>query len=147
MHGLTPDQIGAVVGGFIVMLGALVAVIGKAWSALSSIRDEVQHDHGHSMKDASTRTEEKVDSLGTGLHALETGLGGIRDELRLMRRESAQTREEVADLRTTSDATHRDLKTGQEGLDRRLDAIEQAAVNPCGGWDYQQNETHKGDNS
>jgi predicted nucleic acid-binding Zn-ribbon protein len=123
MHGLTPDQIGAMIGGVIVMLGTLAAIIGKAWSALSSIRDEVQHDHGHSMKDASTRTEEKVDSLGAAMHSVETAVSGIRDELRIIRREGAQTREEVAHVRDSAEGTHRDLRDGQERLSERLDRL------------------------
>ena len=123
MHGFTPDQIGAIVGGFLVMLGALVAIITKAWQALSSIRDEVKHDHGSSMKDASTRTEEKVDSLGAAMNSVETAVGGIRDELRIIRRENAQTREEVAHVRDSAEATHRDLRDGQERLGERIDRI------------------------
>ena len=123
MHGLTPDQIGAMIGGVIVMLGTLAAIIGKAWSALSSIRDEVQHDHGSSLKDASTRTEEKVDSLGAAMHSVETAVGGLRDELRIIRREGAQTREEVAHMRDSAEDTHRDLREGQERLSERLDRL------------------------
>jgi len=123
MHGFTPDQIGAIVGGFLVMLGALAAVIAKGWQALSDIRGEVKHDHGSSMKDASTRTEEKVDSLGAAMHSVETAVGGLRDELRIIRRDGAQTREEVAHVRDSAEHTHRDLREGQERLSERLDRL------------------------
>jgi septal ring factor EnvC (AmiA/AmiB activator) len=125
MHGLAPDQIGAMIGGLIVMLGALALVVGKAWTALTTIRDEVQHDHGHSMKDASTRTEEKVDSLGAAMHSVETAVGGLRDELRIIRRDGAQTREEVAHMRDSAEDTHRDLREGQERLSERIDRLGQ----------------------
>ena len=119
----TPDQIGAAVGGLIIMLGALAAVIAKGWQALSDIRGEVKHDHGSSMKDASARTEEKVDSLGAAMHSVETAVGGLRDELRIIRRDGAQTREEVAHMRDSAEDTHRDLREGQERLSERLDRL------------------------
>lgn len=122
MH-FTPDQIGAAVGGLIIMLGALAAVIAKGWQALSEIRGEVKHDHGSSMKDASTRTEEKVDSLGAAMHSVETAVGGLRDELRIIRRDGAQTREEVAHVRDSAEDTHRDLREGQKRLSERLDRL------------------------
>lgn len=122
MH-FTPDQIGAAVGGLIIMLGALAAVIAKGWQALADIRGEVKHDHGSSMKDSQSRTEEKVDSLGAALHAVETGLGGIRDELRIIRWDGAQTREEVAHVRDSAEDTHRNLREGQERLSERLDRL------------------------
>ena len=122
MH-FTPDQIGAAVGGLIIMLGALAAVIAKGWQALSDIRGEVKHDHGGSMKDSQSRTEEKVDSLGEAMHSVETAVGGIRDELRIIRRDGAQTREEVAHVRDSAEDTHRDLREGQERLSERLDRL------------------------
>lgn len=122
MH-FTPDQIGAAVGGLIIMLGALAAVIAKGWQALSDIRGEVKHDHGGSMKDSQSRTEEKVDSLGAAMHSVETAVGGIRDELRTIRRENAQTREEVAHVRDSAEDTHRDLREGQERLSERIDRL------------------------
>ena len=135
MH-FTPDQIGAAVGGLIIMLGALSAVIAKGWQALSDIRGEVHHDHGSSMKDASTRTEEKVDSLGAALHAVETGLGGIRDEIRNNRRhadeEHESLRDELHEPRGSADRTHRDLAGGQKDLASQLDEL----TNPCTGWDH-----------
>jgi predicted nucleic acid-binding Zn-ribbon protein len=123
MNGFTPDQIGAIVGGFLVMMGALVAIITKAWQALADIRGEVKHDHGSSMKDASARTEEKVDSLGAAMHSVETAVGGLRDELRIIRRDGAQTREEVAHVRDSAEDTHRDLREGQERLSERIDRL------------------------
>ena len=142
MH-FTPDQIGAAVGGLIIMLGALAAVIAKGWQALADIRGEVKHDHGSSMKDASTRTEEKVDSLGAALHAVETGLGGIRDEIRNNRRhadeEHESLRDELHELRGSADRTHHDLtggqkelEAGQKDLASQLDEL----ANPCTGWDH-----------
>ena len=135
MH-FTPDQIGAAVGGLIIMLGALAAIIAKGWQALADIRGEVKHDHGSSMKDASTRTEEKVDSLGAALHAVEVGLGGIRDEIRNNRRhadeEHESLRDELHELRGSADRTHRDLSDGQKALADQLDEL----TNPCTGWDF-----------
>ncbi|VEI04097.1 Uncharacterised protein [Acidipropionibacterium jensenii] len=135
MH-ITPDQFGAAVGGLIVMLGALGIIVAKGWQALADIRGEVKHDHGSSMKDASTRTEEKVDSLGAALHAVETGLGGIRDEIRNNRRhadeEHESLRDELHELRGSADRTHRDLSGGQKDLASQLDEL----TNPCAGWDF-----------
>ena len=119
------------------MLGALSAVIAKGWQALSDIRGEVRYDHGSSMKDSQSRTEEKVDSLGAALHALETGLGGIRDEIRNNRRhadeEHESLRDELHELRGSADRTHRDLDDGQKALGDQLKKLSDPA---CTGWDH-----------
>ena len=76
MH-FTPDQIGAAVGGLIIMLGALAAVIAKGWQALADIRGEVKHDHGGSMKDSQSRTEEKVDELLRAQRGMAKDIGRL----------------------------------------------------------------------
>lgn len=78
MH-FTPDQIGAAVGGLIIMLGALAAAIAKGWQALADIRGEVQHDHGGSMKDSQSRTEEKVDELLRTQRGMARDIGRLAD--------------------------------------------------------------------
>lgn len=135
MH-ITPDDIVAATTGAAIVLGAITVGIGKAVQLLRDLKTqmdtaqhELTHDHGSSMKDSSVRTEEKVDSLGAALHALETGLGGIRDEIRNNRRhadeEHESLRDELHELRGSADRTHRDLAN-------RIDQI----TNPCTGWDH-----------
>lgn len=113
MHGFTPDQIGAIVGGFLVMMSALVAVVVKAWQALSDIRGEVKHNHGGSMKDTSARTEEKVDEL------LRTQRGMARDIGRL------------------ADADQRIEDTAHDEHERLWKALDRLSpAPPVTGWDH-----------
>ena len=112
MH-LTPDQIGAAVGGLIIMLGALAAVIAKGWQALADIRGEVQPDHGGSMKDSQSRTEEKVDEL------LRTQRGMARDIGRL------------------ADADQRIEDTAHDEHERLWKALDRLGTTPSvTGWDH-----------
>jgi hypothetical protein len=105
------------------------------------------------MKDASTRTEEKVDRLSdaveanteltrgvvaeqdrqaTRLHALETGLGGIRDDVRQIHR--------------SSDSEHGTLRDDISQIRDDVRAIQgrcrpRGVPSGCGGWDYRDHET------
>lgn len=129
--------------------------------ALAAAQHELTHDHGSSMKDSSVRSEGKLDQLivsqqaldeqvrgvaaeqarqGDTVHSLDRGLGGVRDDLRIIRTESGQTRSEVAEVRASvaeldasADRTHRDLAAGQRQLSDRLD---QLTDQPCTGWDH-----------
>lgn len=134
--------------------------------ALAAAQHELTHDHGSSMKDSSVRSEGKLDQLivsqqaldeqvrgvaaeqsrqGDTVHSLDRGLGGVRDDLRIIRAESGQTRSEVAEVRASvaeldasADRTHRDLAAGQRQLSDRLD---QLTDQPCTGWDHGDHRT------
>ncbi|AFV89347.1 hypothetical protein PACID_15340 [Acidipropionibacterium acidipropionici ATCC 4875] len=125
---------------------------GHVTAAMETTQHELTHNHGSSMKDASTRTEGKVDRLSdaveanteltrgvvaeqdrqaTRLHALETGLGGIRDDVRQIHR--------------SSDSEHGTLRDDISQIRDDVRAI-QGRCRPrdspaCGGWDYRDHET------
>lgn len=144
------------------------AAMASTQEALATAQHELTHDHGSSMKDSSVRSEGKLDQLilsqqaldekfrgmaaeqarqGDTVHSLDRGLGGVRDDLRIIRAESGQTRSEVAEVRTSvaeldssADRTHqtlaagqRQLEAGQKGLAERLDQLTGPA---CTGWDH-----------
>lgn len=124
--------------------------------AMATAQHELTHNHGGSMKDASTRTEGKIDRLtdeveanteltrgvvaeqdrqATRLHALETGLGGIRDDVRQIHR--------------SSDSEHGTLRDDISQIRDDVRAI-QGRCRPrdspaCGGWDYRDYQTHDHD--
>lgn len=118
MH-FTPDQIGAAVGGLIIMLGALAAVIAKGWQALADIRGEVKHDHGGSMKDSQSRTEEKVDRLLASQDRLEAAQRGM-----------------AKDIGRLADADQRIEDTAHDEHERLWQALDRRAGPACTGWDH-----------
>lgn len=122
--------------------------------ALKTAQHELTHNHGSSMKDASTRTESKIDGLtdavdanteltrgvmaeqdrqATRLHALETGLGGIRDDVRQIHRSSDS---EHGTFRGDIKEIRDDVRQIQHQLRPRHPA------EGCGGWDYRDHETN-----
>lgn len=121
--------------------------------AMATAQHELTHNHGSSMKDASTRTESKIDGLtdavdtnteltrgvvaeqdrqATRLHALETGLGGIRDDVRQIHRSSDS---EHGTFRGDIKEIRDDVRQIQHQLRPRY------LAEGCGGWDYRDHET------
>lgn len=86
---------------------------GEVKGTLDTAQHELTHNHGSSMKDSTHRAEGKIDGLiksvdsvaaeqraqGVRLHSLETGMGGIRDDIRQLRADDSQLRAEVANVR------------------------------------------------
>ncbi len=138
---ISPDDIGAAVGGLIVMLGAVAVIVGKAWTALTEIKKqtgEITRQTGPNGenaariegKRAADTSTEVLSVLGDmraeqgrqsgRLHALETGLGGLRDDIRNDRRHADEVAEahddEITELRRSLSACQ---QTHITGLDYR----------------------------
>jgi chromosome segregation ATPase len=125
--------------------------------------------------DATTRIEHTIEGLGAvvdqiaaeqtrqggTIHSLDTGLGGVRDDLRIIRREAGQTRDDVAEVRTqvadldrkhdelerSAEARHDQLEAGQQHLAAQVEQLTRPAPDGCGGWDHGDHVTAHHDSS
>jgi Sec-independent protein translocase protein TatA len=136
--------------------------IAATKEAMETAQHELTHNHGSSMKDASTRTEGKVDALaeelqvqtqilarqgeqldgvraeqtrqGDAIHGLDRGVGGLRDENRQTRKHGDDEHDSIRDdIRVIRD----DIRKIQ--ADMNLPGPGRNAV--CG-WDYGDHQTN-----
>lgn len=140
--------------------------------AMETAQHELTHNHGSSMKDASTRTEGKVDALADELqvqtqilarqgeqldgvraeqtrqsdviHEMKRDVRGLDRAVGGLRDETRQTRKHGDD---EHDSIRDDIKTIRDDV-RNIQAVAQQ-VQPSapgsGGWDYGDHQTHDHD--
>lgn len=137
---------------------------GHVTAAMETAQHELTHNHGSSMKDASTRTEGKIDSLADelqiqtqilarqgeqldGVRAEQTRHGDaiaeIRKDVSALDHGIGGLRDESRQTRKHGDDEHGSLRDDIRGIRGDVRAIQhQLSPRPgCGGWDYGDHET------
>lgn len=133
---IPPDVILALVTGITGLVGAVTALVkgfadarlthnklATIETAAEHTARELTHDHGASMKDASARSEEKIDALGAAMHdigarihSIDETISGMRDDDRQTRADITQIRADLSDVRANADREHALLRAGIDQL-------------------------------